>query len=244
MSGGGGAGERRYIRTGLDDAAAALAATSRLRASVSRMKSGGKVALGGSGGGTSMFLPPKTGARRTSLPEPAQEDSEESDEEDDEDDEEDEQQGSGAWRQGPGSPGRSVSPDGRRGARRESPDGRRGSGAGREDDSAAGSFGGLVGGMPSRIKPAAGERLYIRTGLDDAAAALAATSRLRASVSRMKAGGKGALGDSGGASYLLPPKLGGLARRLSGPDFGQATGGSDGAAGRRMSEVSGVGNQE
>jgi hypothetical protein len=65
---------------------------------------------------------------------------------------------------------------------------------------------------------AAGERRYIRTGLDDAAAALAATSRLRASVSRIKASamapGRGGA-DGGVASFFLPRRLAAGLRRLS-----------------------------
>jgi hypothetical protein len=75
---------------------------------------------------------------------------------------------------------------------------------------------------------AAGERRYIRTGLDDAAAALATTSRLRASVSRIKASamapGRGGA-DGGAASLFLPLKLASSFRR-------QSTEGLDGGSGR------------
>jgi hypothetical protein len=81
---------------------------------------------------------------------------------------------------------------------------------------------------PEGRRPASPGRRYISTGLDDAAAALAATSRLRASVSRIKASamapGRGGA-DGGAASLFLPLKFASSFRR-------QSTEGLDGGSGR------------
>jgi hypothetical protein len=202
---------------------------------VSRMKASAMAPGRGGAGPASMLLP-----RRRSLlsnPEPARPESD--DDSDDDSGDESESEGSdgrgpaggsptrgaggGAWRQGGGSPGRSQSPDGRRGSLW---------GSGRGDEPG-----------DKVIPAAAGERRYIRTGLDDAAAALAATSRLRASVSRMKAMPRGGGGGGGGGAlaFFLPPKLAGaagLTRKASASDLGPLPGGGSGS-GRRLSEPGG-----
>ena len=207
----------------------------------------------GSAGTLSIMLPPKSAPRHGSLNGQTRRDSDEDDGEDGE--------GGGAAAGSPsrvmlgrpaGSPsrtrGRPVSPERERPS---SPMTRQAPAAEESDMLGMGSFGSL----PSRTKPAAGERRYIRTGLDDAAAALAATSRLRMSVSRIKAsamapraggGGDGA-GGAAGLSLLLPPKIGAAARavsrRLSAPDFAQMPN-AGGLTGRRLSDPTGTWAQD